>query len=452
MECLILNYIIKFFEDKAKLFYVRKILVVAAAAYLLFGLFYRTYPGVSDPMGLNQRIFAASVFLTVYLLSYLMDKVKENVYTFFYYTVYFANFHLLYLAFIHEITLNYAFSIIIVNVICNLLIKAQGELKRYFIIMLIGVTFTTLYTANPGIDKFVFLAVFYVISFASFFISKLSYVNIKNVKDKEIYYKKLFEKSPIGLLKCDEDGNIIDINNHMVELSTEKSKSFFIGKNIFEMLNIDKVDLNQIDDDENFEFKVNFPFEEAIWVDYSIEKVQEGENDEYIIAFKDISNRKALEKKLSFLSFHDHMTGLYNYRYFIQELERYDKSRELPISVIIIDIDELKVINDTRGHIFGNKIIRETAEILDSAVRKEDVLARVGGDEFAIILPNTDLTTAKKVGQRINKKLEEYNNQNSEEDIQISLGWGTKEDHETSLKDILDYADLKMYDAKKPKS
>ena len=184
MECLILDYISKIFKGKAKIFYVRKILLVAAAAYLLFGIFYRTCPGVIDPMGLEQRILAASVFLVVYFLSYLMDKVKNNVYTLFYYTVYFANFHLLYLAYINELTLNYAFSIIIVNVICNLLIKAQGELKRYFIIILIGVTFTTLYTANPGVDKFVFLAVFYVISFASFFISKLSYINIKNVKDK----------------------------------------------------------------------------------------------------------------------------------------------------------------------------------------------------------------------------------------------------------------------------
>lgn len=444
-----MNYIIKFFEDKAKLFYVRKILVVAAASYLLFGLIYRTYPEVSDPMGLNQRILAASVFLTVYFLSYFVDKVKKNVYNFFYYTVYFANFQLIYLSYINGLTLNYAFSIIIVNVICNLLIKAQGELKRYFIIMLIVVTFTTLYTANTGVDKFVFLAVFYVISFAAFFISKLSYLNIKNIKDKKIYYKKLFDKSPIGLAKCDKTGKILDINKYMLELSAKSSKDFFLGKNIFELLNLDKIDLSQIKGDEYLESKVNFTRGKELWVDYSIEKIENDQNDKYIIAFKDISSRKALERRLTFLSFHDQMTGLYNFRYFMKEIERYDKSRELPISIMVIDIDGLKSINDTKGHAFGNKIIKKTAKILKSAVRTEDILARVGGDEFAVILPKTDLQTAEKVSNRINKKIEEYNNENYKEAvIQLSIGWGTKEDDQTSLIKILDYADLKMYDAK----
>src|SRR6056297_40014 len=449
MECLNLNYIFKFFEDKAKLFYVRKILLVVPAAYIFFGLFYRTYPNINDPMGLTQRLIPSAIFLLVYLLSYLVDSVKNNIYKYFYYTIYFANFHLLYLSYINKLTLNYAFSIIIVIVLCNLLIKAQGELKRFHIVMLVAVTLTTIYTKNVEANKFVFLSAFYVISFASFFISKLSYLNIKNIKEKKLYYQTIFNKSPIGLLKCDKKGDILDINRHILKLSNKKDKNCFIGKNIFDVLNMEEFKLDNVEDDELLEGEVHLTWGEEFWVDYSIERIKSDQKDEFIIAFRDITNRKALEVKLTYLYVHDQMKGLYNYRYFKKELKRYDKSRKLPISIIMIDIDKVKEINDKNGHIFGNKIIRKTAEILDSVVRKEDVLARVGGDEFAVILPNTDSKTAAGVANRIYSKIENYNNKSqSKQDINLSIGWGTKDNKSDSLQDILKDADLKMYDAK----
>lgn len=437
------------FEGKEKLFYIRKILVLATAAYLLFGLFYRTYPGLTDPMSLNQRILAASVFLIIYLLSYFLDKVKNNVEKYFYFTVYFANLHLIYLAYQNKITLNYAFSIIIVIGICNILIKSQKELKRFNIIMVILVSFTTIYTIEPRVNEFVFLAVFYIIVLASYIISKLGYLNVKNIKDKKTYYKKLFDKSPVGLLKCDSNGNILDINQYMLELSDKDNKEFFIGKNIFDLINIERFNLDEAEKKEYLESKVNFQWETELWVDYSVEKVLEGKINQYIIAFKDITSRKALEKRLTYLSYKDKMTGLYNYRYFMKELDKLDSSRKIPISILVTDIDELKTINDQKGHIFGNKIIKKTAEILKDSVREEDTLARFGGDEFAVLLPNTDSKTAEKVGKRINSKLEEYNkNRPQDERISLSIGWGTKESNQTSLKEILEYADLKMYDVK----
>ena len=444
-----MEYIIKFFRDKAKLFYVRKILIAAVISYLLFGFVYRTNSVVKDPMGLDQRLLAAGVFLILYILSYTVEKVKENIYQYFYYAVYFANFHLLYLAYQNKMSLNYAYSIIIVITICNLLIKAQGQLTRFNLIMIIAVSFVTLYTRNPVVNKLVFLIVFYIITLAAFTISKLSYLNIKNIQDKKSYYKKLFEKSPIGLVKCDREGNILDVNNYILQLTNKESIEYFLDKNIFDIIEVDKLDMEDVIKEKNYELKVKFPNISAFWVDCSIEKLANNDKSEYILAFKDITNKKELEKRLTFLSFHDQMTGLYNYRYFMKELERYNKSRELPISILVIDIDELKIINDTKGHLEGNKIIKKTAGLLKESVRGEDILARIGGDEFAVILPNTDSKTAKEIGKRINKKINELNKERKEDlKISLSIGWSTKTDSDMNLKDILNKADLKMYNIK----
>jgi diguanylate cyclase (GGDEF)-like protein len=235
----------------------------------------------------------------------------------------------------------------------------------------------------------------------------------------------------------------------MLELSDKDNKDFFIGKNIFDLINIERFNLDEAEEKEYLESKVNFQWENELWVDYSVEKVLESAVNEYIIAFKDITSRKALEKRLTYLSYKDKMTGLYNYRYFMKELDKLDSSREIPISILVTDIDELKAINDEKGHIFGNKIIKKTAEILKDSVRENDTLARLGGDEFAVLLPNADSQTAEKVGKRIYSKLEEYNKKSPQDErISLSIGWGTKESNQTSLKEILEYADLKMYDVK----
>ena len=356
--------------------------------YLIFGLLYETSMLAKDPVGFNHRLFAAAVFLLFYLGSYFINKIKNNIYKVFYYLVYFANINLLYLAYINNMALNFAFSIIIVLFISNLLLKPQEQLKTFNVIMIVLVSIVTIYINDSLTNQFVFLIIFYVISLASFIISKLSYLSVKNIKERKIYYKNLFQKSPIGLIRCNKIGNILDINEHMMQLSKKQNKEYFIGENIFDILDIERIDLDKIDDNKSFEHEVSFFNDGKFWLEMTLEKTTVQEGNMYILAFKDISSNKKLEKELTYLSFHDQMTGLYNYRYFKNEIERFNKSRKLPISILIIDIDRLKIINDSKGHIKGNEIIKKTADILQRVVRDEDILARVGGDEFGVILPN----------------------------------------------------------------
>jgi PAS domain S-box-containing protein len=107
------------------------------------------------------------------------------------------------------------------------------------------------------------------------------------------------------------------------------------------------------------------------------------------------------DKRILKLTYNDSLTGLYNRRFFEKEIERLDTQRQLPISIIVADINGLKIINDSLGHKKGDELLIKSAELLKEVIREEDILARYGGDEFAILLPQTEKSVAEKIIKRI---------------------------------------------------
>jgi len=162
--------------------------------------------------------------------------------------------------------------------------------------------------------------------------------------------------------------------------------------------------------------------------------------------YKDITERKKREKEIEYLSFHDKMTGLYNRRYFENELKRLNSSRKYPITIVIGDLDGLKVVNDNYGHKKGDQYIINAADILKSTARAEDIVARIGGDEFAVVLPITSQKEAKRFCLRIQKNIKNFNNnQELVKPLSISLGFEVMEDSSQSLNKAFNKADQKMY-------
>ena len=106
-----------------------------------------------------------------------------------------------------------------------------------------------------------------------------------------------------------------------------------------------------------------------------------------IVSVVDITQQKRAEDRLRFLSTHDVLTGLYNRAFFEEETTRMERGRHYPISVLMVDVDHLKITNDRRGHAAGDSLLRRAAAVLRAAFRTEDVVARIGGDEFAVLLP-----------------------------------------------------------------
>ncbi len=169
---------------------------------------------------------------------------------------------------------------------------------------------------------------------------------------------------------------------------------------------------------------------------------------EVVSIIRDITERKSFEEQLRFMSLHDALTGLYNRTYFENELQRLNCSREYPVSIISIDLDGMKLINDTLGHDRGDSLLKSCSEVLKQSLRRSDILARIGGDEFVILLPNTNNESGREIVRRIHLHLGLYNRDNQDLPLSISVGMATAEREEISLEDICIEADELMYKEK----
>jgi diguanylate cyclase (GGDEF)-like protein len=170
-----------------------------------------------------------------------------------------------------------------------------------------------------------------------------------------------------------------------------------------------------------------------------------------LIILHDVTESNKMEETLRFHSAHDTLTGLYNREYYAAEIERLQQSRRFPISILMIDMDGLKIINDRLGHSAGDDLLRQAAKVFKSTFRPEDMVARIGGDEFVVVLPNTDAEAALQVVQRLKNNLVKYNLDYPAE-LALNLSIGTASGYQNSrLSDVIEQADRAMYNDKEGK-
>jgi len=164
---------------------------------------------------------------------------------------------------------------------------------------------------------------------------------------------------------------------------------------------------------------------------------------------------KLINKKLEEFSIKDALTDLYNYRYFFEEIsvlfkeaQRYNR----PLSCLLLDIDYFKSANDNYSHQFGDFILRRLGSSLKTMLKKDDVLARYGGDEFVILLPNVYYKQAYSLAKMINKKIrsETFKEGGCSKKITISIGVSAYPDDKINDKDqLVKFADTALYKAKR---
>lgn len=158
---------------------------------------------------------------------------------------------------------------------------------------------------------------------------------------------------------------------------------------------------------------------------------------------RDITERKAEENRLKFLSYRDSLTGLYNRAFFYEKIQELMSNDTFPIGIIMGDVNGLKLVNDTFGHIAGDKLIVKVAEILKEACTENELIFRWGGDEFIILTANANYNNFEKLVQDINIALDK----NSHEKIQLSMSIGCDiiNDKNKSIDEAISEAEAKLY-------
>ncbi|MCO7177148.1 PAS domain S-box protein [Sporolactobacillus kofuensis] len=185
-----------------------------------------------------------------------------------------------------------------------------------------------------------------------------------------------------------------------------------------------------------------------IWTEMSISLRYNAEHELEITGVtRNIEERKKTEQNILYLSYHDQLTGLYNRRYYDEELDRLDQSGEFPLTLVLADVNGLKLTNDAFGHHAGDDLLVRISRILKEMGRDGTTIARVGGDEFVLLMPNTDKNEAGQFVRKIQSKIL------SEDSVHhtilsVSFGWAVRQSKKQSMTHIFTEAENNMYQHK----
>lgn len=162
-----------------------------------------------------------------------------------------------------------------------------------------------------------------------------------------------------------------------------------------------------------------------------------------VLVFRDFSEKKKNHEEIQYLSFHDHLTGVYNRRFYEAELARLDTERNWPLTIVMGDVNGLKLINDSFGHAVGDQLLIKTATALTRGCRADDIIARIGGDEFVMVFPQTDDFEAGQLINRIKALLQADSIAGLE--ISVAFGHATKSRAGDDIQDVFKQAEDSMY-------
>jgi diguanylate cyclase (GGDEF)-like protein/PAS domain S-box-containing protein len=274
-------------------------------------------------------------------------------------------------------------------------------------------------------------------------------------------FEIVFSNAPIGMALVDMNDGWLHVNNALCRM-TGRTESDLKANPLRSLTHPDDLDLDvqllrQLLDGEIVSYQVEkrclHAWGQYIWMVITVALVrdEEGRALYLIMQFQDISERRELAGRLEYLVDHDFLTGLHNRRHFeqklAQEVERAARYGSTG-AVLLIDVDNFKMVNDTFGHLAGDDLLKGIAGLLKDRMRHTDILARVGGDEFAVLLPQTSATQATAAADDFVTALDKQAAMLANESIHITASVGVAAFDHICEGEVLARADAAMYAAK----
>ena len=279
---------------------------------------------------------------------------------------------------------------------------------------------------------------------------------------READFAEFFDHAPIGMAVLDLAGRRVAANDALCRL-TGFSRNQLMGATVVAITHQDDRDLDAESRQQlihgtipayQFEKRIIHAGGHEVWVlvTMSVIRGDDGTPKYLVSQVLDISKRKEYEQQLETLVDHDHLTGLYNRRRFEQEVDRELKRiarHGSRATLLLIDLDHFKDVNDQFGHAAGDALLKTVAAALEHRVRQVDVLARIGGDEFAVILPHTAADQGRCLAEGIVLLLGRQTAVHGDAVINVSASVGVMPFADDSARQMMECVDCAMYTAKR---
>lgn len=296
----------------------------------------------------------------------------------------------------------------------------------------------------------------------------LSEIEYRKRAERELEYREslfrgIFNNAAVGIALLNEEGYYRHANATLCRMT---------GYSEEELLRIRFEDITHTDDLEksiqskqgifqgdysciNCEKRFISKNQEVLWAEVNLSAIHGKDNEitDAIVVVNDLTVRKRMEKELLHQATTDCLTGVDNRLSFMRKTEReFNRAQRYKrdLALVLIDVDKFKDVNDHYGHLIGDRVLKDVVKACKAALRETDIIARIGGEEFAIVLLESDLETAKDAALRVQQNVSEAKVRYGDAEIQvtISMGIGIRREEDTNVDSIFKRADDALYSAK----
>jgi diguanylate cyclase (GGDEF)-like protein/PAS domain S-box-containing protein len=277
-------------------------------------------------------------------------------------------------------------------------------------------------------------------------------------------FAAIFDQAPTGLAVTDLRGTLLDVNQAFCDLTGHPAR-YLRGRALSSVVHPDDAstfalhyERHRADPPSDLSCELRFRHAAGHDVTVLVHTVplrdRSGPTRRLLSHVRDVTRQRDFEQRLTHLADHDELTGLLNRRRFTTEVHAHvERCRRYGMTgaVLLLDLDNFKQVNDTYGHLAGDHLLQGVAQILRRTLRSTDLLARIGGDEFAVLLPRADVDDARAVSEKICRALREASHLDPGHNgraVTVSIGLAAVHDPKATAEDVLLEADLGVYAAK----